>query len=64
MNRLRQSLSILLCHCLLSTTVPGGLAYPADQPTSQFPVQAAQLTPAQLQQLVAPIALYPDALVA
>jgi hypothetical protein len=44
--------------------VPGGLAYAADQPASQFPVQAAQLTPAQLQQLVAPIALYPDALAA
>src|SRR5256886_8632638 len=36
----------------------------ADQSTSQPPVQAAQQTPAQLQQLVAPIALYPDALVA
>jgi hypothetical protein len=44
--------------------VPGGIAYPADQPASQFPAQAAQLTPAQLQQLVAPIALHPDALVA
>jgi hypothetical protein len=30
----------------------------------QTPVQAAQQTPEQLQQLVAPIALYPDALVA
>jgi hypothetical protein len=50
--------------CLLFITMPGGLAYPADQPASQFPAQAAPLTPTQLQQLVAPIALYPDALVA
>jgi hypothetical protein len=64
MNRLKQSVSILLAYCLLLTTVPGGLAYPADQSTSQSPVQAAQPTPAQLQQLVAPIALYPDALIA
>ena len=36
----------------------------ADQPAAQIPVQAAQQTPEQLQQLVAPIALYPDALLA
>jgi hypothetical protein len=64
MNRLKQSLCILFCYCLLFTTAPGGLVYPADQSTSQSPVQAAQQTPAQLQQLVAPIALYPDALIA
>ena len=33
-------------------------------PPAQPPVQAAPQTPEQLQQLVAPIALYPDALVA
>ena len=35
-----------------------------DQPQGQAPPQSAQLTPDQLQKLVAPIALYPDALVA
>jgi hypothetical protein len=64
MNRVRQCLPILLCCCLLLTTVPRGLAYAADPPASPLPAQAAPLTPAQLQQLVAPIALYPDALVA
>src|SRR5436309_13528879 len=48
---LKQSLSLFLSCCLVLAT-------------SQPPVQAAQQTPAQLQQLVAPIALYPDALVA
>jgi hypothetical protein len=41
-----------------------GAAYPADQSTSPSPVQTAQPTPAQLEQLVAPIALYPDSLIA
>lgn len=35
-----------------------------DQPPNQAPPESAQLTPEQLQKLVAPIALYPDALVA
>jgi uncharacterized membrane protein YgcG len=41
-------------------------APPSDQgqPPSQAPPPSAQLSPEQLQQLVAPIALYPDALVA
>src|SRR5437868_7808812 len=45
-------------------TDSGGFAAQADQPSAPPPVQAAQQTPEQLQQLVAPIALYPDALVA
>src|SRR6266481_554340 len=64
MNRSKQSLSVLLSFCLLFTTAPEALAYQGDQPSTQVPVQAAKQTPAQLQQLVAPIALYPDALVA
>ena len=68
---IKQSLSLLLCYCLLLTSAPGAFAQ-ADQSAAQStvqtaqqpPVQAAQQTPAQLQQLVAPIALYPDALVA
>src|ERR1700682_5735952 len=61
---LKQSLSLFLSWCLLLTTAPGALAAQADQSLPQPPVQAAQQTPEQLQQLVAPIALYPDALLA
>ncbi|MCU1296067.1 MAG: hypothetical protein JWO91_345 [Acidobacteriaceae bacterium] len=64
MKFLKQSLSLVLSWCLLLTTVPGAFANQADQSTPPAPVQAAQQTPEQLQQLVAPIALYPDALVA
>src|SRR5271167_844295 len=60
---IRQSLSLFLSCCLVLATVPQGFAQ-ADQPAAQIPVQSAQQTPEQLQQLVAPIALYPDALVA
>src|SRR5258708_2882400 len=61
---LKQSLSLFLSGCLLLTTAPGAFADQAPQTEPTPPVQAAQQTPAQLQQLVAPIALYPDALVA
>jgi hypothetical protein len=64
MNCLKQSLSVLLICCLVLTTAPMVLAYQSDQPSAQVPVQAAKQTQPQLQQLVAPIALYPDALVA
>ena len=64
MKFLKQCLSLVLSSYLLSTTVPAGFADQGVQPVSQTPVQAAQQTPEQLQQLVAPIALYPDALVA
>jgi hypothetical protein len=61
---LKQSLSLFLSWCLLLTTAPGAFADQANQSEAPPPVQAAQQTPTQLQQLVAPIALYPDALVA
>jgi uncharacterized protein DUF3300 len=72
---LKQSLSLFLSYCLLLATAPGAFAAAADQPTASSssvqatsvqaaPVQTAPQTPEQLQQLVAPIALYPDALVA
>src|SRR3981189_138018 len=61
---LKQSLSLFLSGCLLLTTAPGAFADQATQTEAPSTVQAAQQTPAQLQQLVAPIALYPDALVA
>src|SRR6266700_2132277 len=61
---LKQCLSFVLSSYLLSTTLPAGFADQGAEPASQTPVQAAQQTPEQIQQLVAPIALYPDALVA
>ncbi|HXO31355.1 MAG TPA: DUF3300 domain-containing protein [Candidatus Acidoferrales bacterium] len=72
MKLLKQSLSLLLSCCLVLAAVPDGFATQADQSTAPPPtqapepsaVQAAPQTPEQLQQLVAPIALYPDALVA
>ncbi|PYX53010.1 MAG: DUF3300 domain-containing protein, partial [Acidobacteria bacterium] len=60
---LKQNLSFFLTSCLVLAAASGGFAQ-ADQPTAQPTVQAAQQTREQLQQLVAPIALYSDALVA
>jgi hypothetical protein len=61
---LKQSLSLFLSCCLVLATAPEGFGVQADQSAAQTPVQPAPQTPEQLQQLVAPIALYPDALVA
>src|SRR5713101_5908463 len=68
---IKQSLSLFLSCCLVLASAPVGFAAQTEQPTAPPavqtappPVQAAQQTPEQLQQLVAPIALYPDALVA
>jgi len=63
-KRARRYLSLLLVFSLVPGTVPMGLAYSTDQPASPLDVQPAEPTPTQLQQLVAPIALYPDELVA
>lgn len=59
----QQGSAVLLSWCLLVAGVGNGFALQNDQPVSQ-PPQAAQQSPEQLQQLVAPIALYPDALIA
>ncbi len=64
MKIIKRSLSLFLSCCLALATAPDGFAAQTDQAAAQPPVQAAQQTPEQLQQLVAPIALYPDALVA
>ena len=63
MSVLKQSLSTLLSGCLLFVTMPrvDGQA-PGEPPP--MPMTTAPLTPEQLDQLVAPIALYPDPLVA
>jgi hypothetical protein len=62
--RARRCLSLLLVFFLVPGTVPMSLAYSTDQPVAPGAVQPAQPTPAQLQQLVAPLALYPDELIA
>jgi hypothetical protein len=64
MKFLKQWLSLVLSCYLALATSPAGFAQEGIPPATQTPVQAAPQTPGQLQQLVAPIALYPDALVA
>jgi uncharacterized membrane protein YgcG len=68
---LSRGMALLLCSSFVLASSPEGFAYQTDQsaePSGQSsvapPPQAAQQTAEQLQQLVAPIALYPDALVA
>ncbi|MGB0048641.1 MAG: DUF3300 domain-containing protein, partial [Terriglobales bacterium] len=66
----RQSLAFVLSIALLSTTVPLTVSAQDQQDASAAAPAAAQApayaqqTPEQLQRLVAPIALYPDSLVA
>jgi Protein of unknown function (DUF3300) len=65
MRRLQGLLCVALAFCLVLTTVPGGFAFQQPPPPPPpMPVQGAEPTPEELQQLVAPIALYPDSLVA
>jgi hypothetical protein len=64
MRSIQQGMALFLSWCLLLLTVQDGFAYQTEASTSQQPPQAAQQSPEQLQQLVAPIALYPDALIA
>jgi hypothetical protein len=61
---LKQSLAFLLVVSIALATAPAGFADQTNQSPAPAPVQSAQQTPEQLQQLVAPIALYPDELVA
>jgi hypothetical protein len=61
---LKRSVALLLSVSLVLVTAPGSFAYQTDESAAPPPPQTAQQTPEQLQQLVAPIALYPDALVA
>ena len=58
----QKSLALLLSSYLVLVSVPEGFAFQNGEPPS--PPQAAKQSPEQLQQLVAPIALYPDALIA
>ena len=61
MRCFQQGMALFLSWCLLLMGVQDSFAF---QTEAQSPPQAAQQSPEQLQQLVAPIALYPDALIA
>jgi len=65
MKILQKSLALLLAWSLLPAAAPAGPAYTSqsDQSTLQPATQGAKQSAEELQQLVAPIALYPDALV-
>jgi hypothetical protein len=58
----QQGMALFLSWCLLLVSAGDGFAFQGD--ASSQPPQAAQQSVQQLQQLVAPIALYPDALIA
>src|SRR5271157_2185373 len=70
----KQVLSVALCLALIAVTMPieaGAVMFyqdqqaaPAPASSSAYPGQGAPMTAEELQSLVAPIALYPDALVA
>src|SRR3954447_5594032 len=64
MRFVQQGMALFLSWCLLLMAVQDGRAFQTDASISQPPPLAAQQSPDQLQQLVAPIALYPDALIA
>jgi Protein of unknown function (DUF3300) len=64
MNLFKQVLTLLLCGFLVEFTVQADAYSPLRQASEQAAAPEAKLSPQELQQLVAPIALYPDALVA
>jgi hypothetical protein len=64
MRLYQQGMALFLSWCLVLVGAQDGFAFQDNASISQAPPQAAQQSPEQLQQLVAPIALYPDALIA
>ncbi len=60
----KQVLILLLCSSLVRFTAQAESFAPTGQSNEQQPPPPVQHSPQELQQLVAPIALYPDALVA
>jgi hypothetical protein len=60
----KRMLVLILSGSLLVAGAPAGFADQTDQQTDQSSIPVVKQTPEQLQQLVAPIALYPDELVA
>jgi hypothetical protein len=61
---IKKYLAFILSGSLLMATASAGFADQTTQSTAQSQIQLVKQTPEQLQQLVAPIALYPDELVA
>jgi hypothetical protein len=64
MRFFQQGMSLILSWSLILVGLGEGLAFQTDASIAQAPPQAAQQSAEQLQQLVALIALYPDALIA
>src|SRR3981081_1059691 len=64
MKLTKQILAVLLCGLLVQCTVSVESYGAGSQSDQQAPASASKPSPKELQQLVAPIALYPDALVA
>jgi hypothetical protein len=64
MKLIQQSLALFLSWYLVLIGTGDGFAYQANAPAPQQQPQAVLESPDQLNQLVAPIALYPDGLVA
>jgi hypothetical protein len=62
-NLPKQSLAVLLTGLLLQCSVQANSFGPPNQSEAQLPPVGRKQSPEELQQLVAPIALYPDALV-
>src|SRR5579871_4301311 len=60
----KQIMAVALSGALLLGSSSGAFADSTDRATAQSPTPVVKQTPEQLQQLVAPIALYPDELVA
>lgn len=60
----KQALALSLCGLLVQFTARAESYGAQNQPSEQAPASGVKPTPQELQQLVAPIALYPDALVA
>jgi hypothetical protein len=63
MRVFQQAMALCLSWCLLLVGIREGFAYQASASMPQPAPQALQESAEQLQQLVAPIALYPDALI-
>src|SRR5258708_13900272 len=64
MKLTKQILAVLLCGLLVQFTVPVESYVAGSQSDQQAPASATKPSPKELQHLVAPIALYPHALVA
>ena len=64
MKVLQQGMAVFLSWCLVIVSARDGFSYQSDASVGQPVPQAAEQSTAQLDQLVAPIALYPDQLIA